>query len=209
MEANLNDRCIIFIFSSNCENPKINISKLKYNSSLVTYKNKKFCIIVVNYLKANDIEEIIFEFNKISYKIEDIKIFNMIKYKINFLFHHKVKNIKENKSIFMNDLVLEDEFLIYYDFCEKNKNKNEFLNFLALKSVNILESESKDSTFNFFIIIHNKVSKYFDSEINLSKIKYIGDLKEYKKSDFEEQKIYVLYKILKDFESLLNNKLFD
>ena len=91
----VNDKkSVCFILSSNEEKiPKID-AKIKFFAKALHYKSKKFVFIEVDLPEGKkEIKELEINLNKIPFIISDIES----KYPKNFLFRHKIKNVKLNK----------------------------------------------------------------------------------------------------------------
>ena len=194
---------ICFIYYNNEEKiSAIKFDKYKVESSAIEYNNKKvsfYEIYIKNEYIYNNKIDISLYINKIQYKMQVTDI----RYVKNFLFNHKIFNVKTKEENRLNWFDIEDEYNIYYKICSEKKGEEQFpyLNSLHILLADILKSGSIQSSFSLFLKVYMQNSN-MDLENCLNKIKIKGNLPKIDESKINNDKIYILYKILSDMESL-------
>ena len=194
---------LCFLYYDNDENiPTVKCNKYDIKSLQIEYNNKKvpfYEIFLKNdNLNSNQIDISLY-INKIEYLIHAVNI----RYAKNFLFNYKIFNVKEKKECALNCFNIEDEFNIYYKYCLELKEIHQppYLNSLFSIRIDLLKSGNDYSSFSFFMKIY-MINSNIDWENCIKKINIIGNLKEIDESKINNDKIYILFKILSDIESL-------
>ena len=183
------------------------IQNFKYSHSIIEYENKKIVFIEVCVSEKNkQIKDIPILIGEKTYIIKSFKA----KYKKNFLFQKKM--ISYNQLYNINNFEVEDELKIYYlMFINSDKYEEEYFTYLTDEILDILESRNEYSTLSLNLIIYamNDNILYFQRIKNCLKlVNHIGNINKLDAIKIKgDQEIFILYKMFKDFKSLLKDNL--
>ena len=182
------------------------IKDFKYFHSIIEYENKKIVFCEVNVSENNEkIRDIPILIGEKEYIIKSFEV----KYKKNFIFQKQMTYF--NKLYNINNLEIEDELKIYYLMLKKNNSYNEeYFTCLTNEILDILENRNDSSTLSLYLIIYTMnfdILNFRRVKNCLKLIKSIGNINKVDKTKLEDIEMLILYRMFKDFKSLLNDNL--